>query len=494
MNQNIEKSKDKIIYIVTLLFSIFIYLAVPHSIVFLRSVSETGIIISIEIYHFISQFILYNLFKDKDKKYYLIRLIRFFIIIFIISAIDSLYLIYNEQGYFRLENVFGLISVALMLVMSQFLSSVFLLDFLNKYIEKGRKIKNYLIYMLRYAFQSSITIVIFAALDYIVYLYAFNYSNYYDYNGFLVVFVIIFISSIVIYLLTNLFTILISKRLNTKNFTFYLSLILLLVIAIYYRKPLLSPINKIIENIEYKNYLKKKEDKEKNEIMEKKMLAIKNSKEEIENVVSKYNMVNDFTKANVGDIVKFGKSFLKSDVTKKIDSYYYVFDKNDDEITLISLYYTDKVLSNDIKYDDNNLKIINYLDTTFYENAFNDEEKAHIVKKVYEDGKEHYVFVPGLKFITDDKNKEINNNEIVNALPNVQVYDNYINSVDRYQLEVGNINYGMLLSNHFLKPKSYRFINIVNRNMQIEIYDRVAGSVISHRDMYLRPVITLKIK
>ena len=135
MNQNIEESKDKIIYIVTLLFSIFIYLAVHHSIVFSRSVNETGIIISIEIYHFISQFILYNLFKDKDKKYYLLRLIRFFIIIFIISAIDSLYLIYSEQGYFRLEDVFGLISVALMLVMSQFLSSVFLLDFSSSVVQ-----------------------------------------------------------------------------------------------------------------------------------------------------------------------------------------------------------------------------------------------------------------------------------------------------------------------------------------------------------------------
>ena len=176
-------------------------------------------------------------------------------------------------------------------------------------------------------------------------------------------------------------------------------------------------------------------------------------KDGITKYLSIFDLVEDIHNANAGQVVKFGKSFLKSNISNKEDAYYYVLEKNENILTLISLYCID-VIDNNYIYKNGNKGYYDYLDNEFYNNAFDSNEKNMIVDIVAVDKTKHKVFIPSTKdvFLMDNNTstnpvKGVVNNTLYNELKkHIAIFnDYYLRGVCEYIIEP-----------HILKPKTIR--------------------------------------
>ena len=113
----------------------------------------------------------------------------------------------------------------------------------------------------------------------------------------------------------------------------------------------------------------------------------------IKGYLGNYEVVDDIYKAEERQVVKFGKTFVKDNKSNKEDAYYYVLKKDDNILTLISLYCIDEV-SSDFICENGIEELYKYFDSEYYNNAFNDTEKNMIVDIVAANKSKHKVYLP----------------------------------------------------------------------------------------------------
>ena len=165
-----------------------------------------------------------------------------------------------------------------------------------------------------------------------------------------------------------------------------------------------------------------------------------------------FEIAKDIHEAKVGQVVKFGKTFVKNDISNKEDAYYYVLNKEDNILTLISLFCVDYV-DNDFIYENGNKGYYDYFDNEYYKNAFNDAEKKMIVDTVAQDQNKHKVYVPSVNdlLIMDSMNNKVNLGVVNDTLmkeirKHITVFnDHYFRGTCEYLLEP-----------HILKPNTIR--------------------------------------
>lgn len=165
-----------------------------------------------------------------------------------------------------------------------------------------------------------------------------------------------------------------------------------------------------------------------------------------------FEIAKDIHEAKVGQVVKFGKTFVKNDISNKEDAYYYVLNKEDNILTLISLFCVDYV-DNDFIYENGNKGYYDYFDNEYYKNAFNDAEKKMIVDTVAQDQSKHKVYVPSANdlLIMDSMNNKVNLGVVNDTLmKEIRKYMTVFN--DHYFR--GRCEY--LLEPHILKPNTIR--------------------------------------
>ena len=133
------------------------------------------------------------------------------------------------------------------------------------------------------------------------------------------------------------------------------------------------------------------------------------------------NYRKKINEADVFDVVKFGRTYENGKVVND-DNYYLVLNKEDNILTLYSLYPNGSIYGSDLK--NSSYDINTYLNKDFYKNSFNSKEKKMIIKK---DGK----FVRLIKsteleyFYKYNEKKNELNNDIIN-LDNFYYYDSVI--------------------------------------------------------------------
>lgn len=199
--------------------------------------------------------------------------------------------------------------------------------------------------------------------------------------------------------------------------------------------------DKIVEEINYK-----KEADENKKQLEKELAS------GAKNFLSDFEVAENINTAKKGDVVKFGRTFVKNDMSNKEDAYYYVLEKKDKVLTLVSLYCIDmadidSICGNGYKgyYD--------YLDSEYYNNAFSDEEKKMMVDIKAQDNSIHKVYVPSAKDIqlmiqANDKSfyGVVNNTTLKEIRKHTTVFnDHYFRGICDYLLEP-----------HMLKPNTIR--------------------------------------
>ena len=133
------------------------------------------------------------------------------------------------------------------------------------------------------------------------------------------------------------------------------------------------------------------------------------------------NYRKKINEADVFDVVKFGRAYENGKVVND-DNYYLVLNKEDNILTLYSLYPNGSIYGSDLK--NSSYDINTYLNKDFYKNSFNSKEKKMIIKK---DGK----FVRLIKsteleyfYKYNEKKNELNNDII--DLDNFYYYDSVI--------------------------------------------------------------------
>ena len=197
----------------------------------------------------------------------------------------------------------------------------------------------------------------------------------------------------------------------------------------------------------------------------------KDLEKELENGSKKFlenfEIANDIHVAKVGQVIKFGKTFVKNNMSGKEDAYYYVLKKENEILTLISLFCIDYV-DNDFMYKNGNKGYYDYLDNAYYINAFTDAEKKIIVDTIAKDQSKHKVYLPNtndLLLLSNMENKA--NLGVVNdtLLKEIRKHKTIFN--DFYFR--GACEY--LIEPHILKPNTIRTRIIYNGVNDDAVYD-----------------------
>ena len=179
--------------------------------------------------------------------------------------------------------------------------------------------------------------------------------------------------------------------------------------------------------------------------------------------LSNFEVADDIDVAKTGQVVKFGKTFVKNEMSNKEDAYYFVLNKEDNVLTLVSLYCID-VIDNDFIYKNGSKGYYDYLDNEYYKNAFNDKEKSMIVDIEAEDKSKHKVYIPNTKELLLLKSKNdkaslgvVNDTLLKEIRKHYKVFNDYYFR--------GELKY--LIEPHILKPNTIRMRACANNSLDV---------------------------
>lgn len=395
-----------------------------------------------------------------------------------------------------------------------FLENILTISHINAYKTSGRGAKNFIINLLMYALKHYLLSIIPVFIFYFIYKTivesdGMNYVYFGDYIVIVLRFSILSVVATINYLLTcfNEF-VLLKRHIKISNIGVLIAIFIGLPIFCH-REALLKPSIDVRDNFQFiKATIENKRYKVQDSIERKKRneLTKERMHEYIDRLISNYTIAIDIKNAKVGDVVAFGKSYTKANKKSSLDSYYYVFDKDGDMLTLISFYLQDVLEYKDVASAETIESYKKYLDTEFYNNAFNDKEKLCIIERIYEDGNSHKVYLPSTKDINKYDLTEGYGKVLTISCPDKNLYDSYFCKKNAFNLDGESIKY--LLSPHILKPNTIRSIGMGIKNKRnipiISDYNGIVESKENDKDddlisalvykkLYIRPKITIDI-
>ncbi|MBR3289075.1 MAG: hypothetical protein IKI71_04860 [Lachnospiraceae bacterium] len=505
---DIERLKNKILYIAMLISVAMIFLTMHNSLDYSYEEQEFVIAILIPIMYIVINICMYLIFCNIETKKHIRSIGVFYLIVFVFSFIDILIFEKYRGSLIEDSSVFiSKILISSFFALTLFISNISLIYHVNKYKREKRSALNFFKKLLLYAIECSIPF--FLELIAIILIAKFVFREDFVFGEIITnlpalmpILLVILIISIIVFIITFFISRIRIKESNVRCAIALVTSMAFIIAPIYVlRENLLKPIENFYQaagndislisdlrdDINYKQ-------KEKSSAK----LDEKYKKESIKNYLEKFHIASNIKNANEGEIVKFGKTFLKTNPWSKEDNYYFVYKKEGNELTLLSLYIIDKLENDDLMVENGEYRYKTYLDTTFYENAFTRAEKKMIVEKTYEDGRKHKVYVPNYKYYLR-ATKDFSDDVIGFVYANTQVFEKYVKSDgDTY-----NINFGIVLSETKLKKDNIRVANYEGNTFGIEYYNSVRERSIldlvvneyssTSVECYLRPVITVDI-
>ena len=477
---------------------------------------DTGVILLIHIIlSLLNNVFMYQIFKKSEKKVYIKKISIFYAIVFVVSALDLL-LIETRNGASIGSGFWRIIYLDFLFILILFLENILTISHINAYKTNGGGTKKFIINLLMYTLKHYLLSIIPVFMFYFIYKAivesdGMHYVYFSDYIVILLGFSILSVIATVNYLLTcfNEF-VLLKRHIKLSNIGVLIAIFIGLPIFCH-REALLQPFIDVRENFQFiKATIENKRYKVQDSIERKKRneLTKERMHEYIDRLISNYTIATDLKNAKVGDVVAFGKSYTKANKKSSLDSYYYVFDKDGDMLTLISFYLQDVVEYKDVASEETIESYKKYLDAEFYSNSFSDEERMCIVEKIYEDGNTHKVYLPSTKDVNKYDLTESFGKVLTISCPDKNLYDSYFCKKSAFNFDGESIKY--LLSPHILKPNTVRSIQIGmknKRNMPIirdynelrikenqeDDKDDDLISVLVYKKLYIRPKITIDI-
>lgn len=509
----LKELKGRIVYFTMLISMILTFLGLINN---NKSNVNTGVILLIHIIlSLLNNVFMYQIFKKSEKKEYIKKLLLFYVIVFAVSALD-LFLKETRYGASIGSYFGGIIYLDFQFILTLFLENILTISHINAYKTSGGGAKSFIINLFMFTLKLYVLSITSVFIFYFIYKIivesdGMHYVSFSDYIVFLIGSSILSVIATINYLLTcfNEF-VLLKRHIKLSNIGVLIAIFIGLPIFCH-REALLKPFIDVRDNFQFiKATIENKRYKVQNSIERKKRneLTKERMHEYIDRLISNYTIATDIKNAKVGDVVAFGKSYTKANKKSSLDSYYYVFDKDGDMLTLISFYLQDVVEYKDVASAETIESYKKYLDTEFYNNAFNDKEKLCIIERIYEDGNSHKVYLPSTKDVNKYDLTESLGKVITISCPDKNLYDSYFCKKNAFNLDGESIKY--LLSPHILKPNTIRSIQMGmknKRNMPIirdynelrikenqeDDKDDDLISVLVYRKLYMRPKITIDI-
>ena len=509
----LKELKGRIVYFTMLISMILTFLGLINS---SYSNVNTGVTLFILlILSLLNNVFIYQIFKKCEKKKYIKKLLLFYAIVFVVSALDLL-LIETRNGASIGSGFWRIIYFDFLFILILFLENILTISHINAYKTNGGGTKKFVINLLMYTLKHYLLSIIPVFIFYFIYKTivesdGMHYVYFSEYIVILLGFSILSVIATINYLLTcfNEF-VLLKKHIKLSNIGVLIAIFIGLPIFCH-REALLKPFIDVHDSFQFiKATIENKRYKVQNSIERKKRneLTKERMHEYIDRLISNYTIATDIKNAKVGDVVAFGKSYTKANTKSSLDSYYYVFDKDGDILTLISFYLQDVVEYKDVASAETIESYKKYLDTEFYNNAFNDKEKLCIIERIYEDGNSHKVYLPSTKDVNKYDLTEGYGKVLTISCPDKNLYDSYFCKKSAFNLDGESIMY--LLSPHILKPNTIRSIRMVIKNKRnipiISDYNvlRIVESkendkdddlisVLVYKKLYIRPKITIDI-
>lgn len=437
---------------------------------------------------------MYQFLKDLKRTDLIKKILLFYLIVFVASVLYAWCNYYVDSYEYYKKNlilvnqtatlVFTISYYALLAAFEMF----FITTYIDEYKKSDRSIKKIIENLLKHTFFVTMFVIITFT---IMVLISLNETKYMISS--IVLITIIHIAIIIIdYLSVLFFENVIIKKIDAKYIKIIILCMILLPILIF-RGEILNPIKGYTKAIgvaitKNKEYLQK--NKPEDIVTDER--EIYSYIEYVESALDDYKVVENINDAEVGDVIKFGKSFVKNNISKKIDNYYCVLDKNEDYITLMSFYCVDLLNYDDLEYYDNEYKIVEYLNTTFYENAFSEEEKELIIEKSYNKSKEYKVYIPSLYEVSKAKDNKNIIKFLRMKIGDWNIYYNYFKENTDNPFNNSIRNY--VLSPHRLQKNTVRIYSTGESRDIDRIYDRELTSSDSFFkfNIGLRPIITIK--
>ena len=509
----LKELKGRIVYFTMLISMILTFFGLINS---SYSNVNTGVTLFILlILSLLNNAFMYQIFKKCEKKEYVKKLLFFYAIVFVVSALDLL-LVETRNGASIGSGFWRIIYFDFLFILILFLENILTISHINAYKTNGGGTKKFVINLLMYTLKHYLLSIIPVFIFYFIYKTivesdGMNYVYFSDYIVILLGFSILTVIATVNYLLTcfNEF-VLVKRHIKLNNIGVLIAIFISLPIFCH-REALLQPFIDVRDNFQFiKATIENKKYKIQDSIESKKRneLTKERMHEYIGRLISNYTIATDIKNAKAGDVIAFGKSYTKANKKSSLDSYYYVFDKEGNILTLISFYIQDVLEYKDVASEETIESYKKYLDTEFYNNAFSDEERMCIVEKIYEDGNSHKVYLPSTKDVNKYDLTEGFGKVLTISCPDKNLYDSYFCKKNAFNLDGKSIKY--LLSPHILKPNTVRSIEMrmKNKRNMLEISDynelRIEESKENDRDddlisalvyqkLYIRPKITIDI-